>query len=111
MVKSLSRRRWSALASVLVLMLAIRSVPALAAPAETQAPSSPTAPKAIDINQATEEELTVIPGIGTAMAKRIVDFRQQNGPFRQVEDLMKVKGIGEKSLEKLRAYVKVGKGT
>lgn len=93
-------------------MVAIHAAPVLASAAPgAQQPASPAAAKTIDINQAGEEELTVIPGIGPAMAKRIVDFRQQNGPFRQVEDLMKVKGIGEKSLEKLRPYVKIGKGS
>jgi competence protein ComEA len=61
----------------------------------------------IDINKADEQQLAEIPGIGEAMAKRIIDFRQANGPFQRVEDLLKVKGIGEKSLEKLRPHVKI----
>lgn len=72
-------------------------------------PAGASASKAIDINQATEEELTAIPGIGEATAKRIVEFRQQNGPFGRVEDLLKIKGIGEKSLEKMRPHIKVSK--
>ena len=63
----------------------------------------------IDLNRATAQDLTQLPGVGEAIAKRIVDFREQHGPFRRVEDLMKVKGIGEKSLEKIRPYVRVGK--
>ena len=61
----------------------------------------------IDLNKATAKELTAIPGIGEAIAQRIVDFRDKEGPFRRVEDLMKVKGIGEKSFQKIRPYVKV----
>ena len=47
--------------------------------------------------------------IGKAMAGRIVAFRDEHGPFKRVEDLMKIKGIGEKSFEKIRPYVKVSK--
>ena len=50
-----------------------------------------------------------IPGIGEVTAQRIVEFREKHGPFGRVEDLLKVKGIGEKSFEKLRPYVKVAK--
>ena len=67
--------------------------------------STPAAP--IDLNQASAQQLTRLPGIGESLAKRIVDFREQNGPFKRVEDLMKVKGIGEKSFQKLRPHVKV----
>jgi competence protein ComEA len=63
----------------------------------------------VDLNRASAQELIGLPGIGEVMAKRIIDFREQNGPFERVEDLMKVKGIGEKSFAKLRPYVRVGK--
>jgi competence protein ComEA len=46
--------------------------------------------------------------VGKTLAQRIVDFRKEHGPFKRVEDLLKVKGIGQKSLEKIRPYVKVG---
>ena len=82
------------------LVLASLAVPALAATANTQATQ-------VDINKASVEQLVTIPGVGEATARRIVAFREEHGPFRRVEDLMKVKGIGEKSLEKLRPYVKV----
>jgi len=62
----------------------------------------------VDINRADAEELTAIPGVGKTLAQRIVDFRDEHGPFKRVEDLLKVKGIGEKSLEKLRPHVTVG---
>ena len=63
----------------------------------------------VNINSAAAEQLTAIPGIGEAMARRIVEWREEHGPFRRIEDLMKVKGIGEKSLEKMRPHVTVGK--
>ena len=64
-------------------------------------------PDPIDLNEATAEQLQQLPGIGPALAQRIVDFRQQHGPFQRVEDLLKVRGIGEKSFEKLRRLVTV----
>jgi len=63
----------------------------------------------VDLNSAGVEELISLPGVGESIAKRIVEFRKEHGPFRRVEDLMKVKGIGEKSLEKIRPHVSVGK--
>ena len=61
----------------------------------------------VDVNAASEEELELIPGIGPAMAQRIIDWREQNGPFERIEDLLNVRGIGVKTLEKLRPYVVV----
>ena len=63
----------------------------------------------VDVNTATETDLTTVPGIGTSLAKRIIEFREQNGPFAKVDDLLKVRGIGEKSIEKLRPYLTVSK--
>ena len=61
----------------------------------------------VDVNTASIDKLIEVPGIGPATAKRIVEFRQKNGPFKRVDDLLKIRGIGEKSLEKLRPYLKV----
>ncbi len=49
-------------------------------------------------------------GIGQAIAQRIVEFREKNGPYKAVDDLLKVQGIGERSLAKIRDRVSVGKG-
>lgn len=57
---------------------------------------------AVNLNTATEAELDTLPGIGPATAKAIVEYRTANGPFKSVEDLKKVKGIGDKKLERLR---------
>jgi len=62
----------------------------------------------VDINKASVEQLTELPGVGTTLAARIVEYREQQGPFSSAEELMNVKGIGEKSFEKLRPQVTVG---
>ena len=62
----------------------------------------------VDINRSSEEELTVIPGIGSKMARRIIDYRHANGPFQSTEDLIRVKGIGEKTLGKMKEWVVTG---
>lgn len=58
-----------------------------------------------DINRATEAEWDELPGIGPAKAKAIVADRERNGPFRSVDDLARVKGIGPKLLERLREAI------
>lgn len=59
----------------------------------------------IDINKADIGELQKIPGVGPVFSKRILDFREKNGKFFSVEDLLKVKGIGKKTLEKMRPFL------
>jgi competence protein ComEA len=59
----------------------------------------------ININTADEAALTSLKGIGKTKAKAIIDYRQQNGPFKTVDDLTKVKGIGDKTLAALRAQL------
>jgi competence protein ComEA len=64
-------------------------------------------PQKIDINQAELWLLEALPGIGEVLAQRIVDYRSENGPFRRVEDLLKVSGIGEATFEKIKDYITV----
>lgn len=63
---------------------------------------------AVDINAANEAQLESLPGIGPGKAKAIVVERQANGPFKSVDDLRRVKGIGDKTIAELRAQASVG---
>ena len=65
----------------------------------------------VDLNTAGIEDLATLPGIGEGLAKRIVDYRTEHGPFEGPEGLMEVSGIGEKKLEELRDYITVSNGT
>jgi competence ComEA-like helix-hairpin-helix protein len=75
---------------------------ALATFAQKQPPAKP-----LDLNTATVEQLTQLPGVGPVTAKAIVDFRTKSGPFRRVEDLLAIRGITERRLKELRPYVTV----
>lgn len=83
----------------------------LAAPAvglaQPSVPADQTEQETIDPNTADEQGLQRVPGIGPAMAQRIIEFRQEHGPFERLEDLLDVRGIGEKTLDKLRPYLKI----
>lgn len=61
----------------------------------------------VNVNRATEEELQTLPGIGPAKAAAIIRDREENGPFKTVDDLTRVSGIGEKTLENMRENVTV----
>jgi comEA protein len=72
-----------------------------------QAPKPKPAPAVVNINTATSAELETLPGVGPALATRIIEYRQKNGPFKKIEDLMGVRGIGEKSFLKLKPLVTI----
>lgn len=59
----------------------------------------------VNINNASSEQLQLLPRVGPSLAQRIIDFREANGPFRAVEEIVAVKGIGENSFEKLEPYI------
>ena len=61
----------------------------------------------VNINTAFAADLMMLPGIGEVTAERIIDFREKNNGFIKPEDLLKVKGIGEKKYEKLKPYITV----
>lgn len=61
----------------------------------------------IPINTAQTDELDVLPGIGPALAGRIVAYRKEHGPFKTVEDIKKVKGIGNKLFEKMLPFIEL----
>jgi len=59
----------------------------------------------VNINTANAEQLQLLPRVGPALAGRIIDFREANGSYRTVDEIVAVKGIGEKSFEKLEPYI------
>lgn len=84
------------------------ALPATAAPILHAAESKPQA-ALVDINTAGVEELMTVPGIGQVIAQRIVEYRDKNGPYASVDDLLKIQGIGEKSLARIRERLTAGK--
>ena len=78
------------------------------APAEEPVLEEVLVEKSIDINQASLEELDRLPGIGPALGQRIIDYREQNNGFYDIEEIMEVSGIGEKTFQKLEPYIYVG---
>jgi competence ComEA-like helix-hairpin-helix protein len=65
--------------------------------------------KPININTANSEELQQVPGIGPATAEKILQMRKSYGAFKSVDDLLSIKGLGKKRLEKMREYLTVSK--
>ena len=92
-----------ALPAMIALFVLAAPLPALGAAAEEKVTR-------VNLNTASVEELVTLPGIGPSYAKRIVDYREKNGGFKRVEDLLNVQGIGEKTLEKIRDRVTVTSG-
>ena len=64
-------------------------------------------PQKIDINRAEPWLLEALPGIGEVLAQRIVDYRSENGPFRRIEDLLQVSGVGEATLDNIKDFIAV----
>lgn len=96
----------------LVAVLSLMSTQPLAAAAGQRAVGAAAAAKpaitgVININTASAAELDALPGIGVKTAERIVAYRQKNGPFKKVEELMNVRGVGEKNFLKLKGQLTV----
>ena len=118
---SLPARRWLAavarvastarvVALVGLSLLAVSAVGAASARAQSGAPSAPTSRPdpiegVVNVNSATVDQLRLLPGVGPARAKSIVAYRDQNGPFEQVRDLLAVSGIGERALARMQKFI------
>ena len=96
------------LGSSLAALAALLCFAGASAAGQADAKKSPKPELRVDINSAEVAELTKLPGIGEQVAKRIVEYRKQNGPFAKAEELMNVRGIGEKSFLKLQPYLTLG---
>lgn len=87
------------------------SLPAVtpgSASAAADAPAPPAAARQLDLNVASVQELDGLPGIGPALAERIVAHRERNGPFRALEELARISGISPRMVEELRPLARVG---
>jgi competence protein ComEA len=86
--------------------LAVALAAALTAlPASAAGKAAPTAK--VNLNTATVEQLATLPGVGPKLAARILEYRQKSGPFRSPQELMNVKGVGEKNFGKIEAWISV----
>ncbi len=86
----------------LLLLIAFGNVPAIAG---NSAVSTKLKTERVDLNRASVAQLSALPGIGEQKARAIIDYRSKNGHFSTVEDLLQVKGVGEKLLEKIKHHV------
>jgi comEA protein len=87
------------------------ALPAAAAQSKSTTRSTAAKPAStaiVNLNTATAADLEGLPGIGAKTAARIVEYRQKNGPFKKVEELMNVRGVGEKNFLKLKPQITVG---
>ena len=93
-----------------VVIIALMSTSVMAAEAQPAAAPAPSG--VVNINTADAAQLAFLPRVGVKAAQRILDYRKEHGSFKKTTDLMQVKGFGEKSYERLAAYVTVdGKTT
>ena len=61
----------------------------------------------VNINEAKQEDFEQLPGIGPSIAKKIIEYREQNGKFTSIDELQEVKGIGEAKFENIKEYVTI----
>lgn len=92
------------ISTLLVLALAVTASAVLAAEAKEKEAKSDSR-GVVNVNQASESQLALLPRIGPALAARIVEFRETNGEFKSPEDLILVRGIGEKTFQLMEPFV------
>jgi competence protein ComEA len=93
-------RRMIATSLAVAMAVVLAAGPALAA-------GKPAPTEKVNLNTATVEQLTALPGVGPTLAARIVEHREKAGQFSSPEELMNVKGIGEKNFQKIEQYLTV----
>ena len=94
------------LATIVALVLVTATDAASAQKAAGKAAAA--VPSVVNLNTATVTQIATLPGIGEKAAQRIIEYREKNGGFKKIEELMNVKGIGEKSFLKLKPLITVG---
>jgi competence protein ComEA len=82
-----------------------------ATPAKGADAGGPAATGTINLNSASAEQIALLPRVGLKLAQRVVEYRKTNGPFKKIEDLMEVKGVGEKLFVVLRPHLTVAGNT
>ncbi|MDD5217031.1 MAG: ComEA family DNA-binding protein [Candidatus Omnitrophica bacterium] len=105
----LRHRLWGIVLAVSFLMtgMSLAFVERLDAAPNVSAEVQSTALSVVNINKAGSEELQTIRGVGPRIAERIIQYRDQNGPFKNPEDLAKVRGVGSAKLQKIKDQIKV----
>jgi competence protein ComEA len=84
------------------------AAPSSASPLQEKSQDAKAAPaQAVNLNTAPAEQLERLPGVGPSTAARIIEYRQKNGGFKKIEELMNVRGIGEKAFLKIKSQVTV----
>ena len=97
---------------IVLAVILIATISSTAMAADAQPVPVPTATGIVNINTADTAQLALLPRVGVKAAQRIADYRKEHGNFRKTTDLMQVKGFGEKSFERLAAWVTIdGKTT
>jgi len=97
--------------SIVALASSLAALPSTAAAAQTKASprvaAKPATSAIVNLNTASAVDLEALPGIGAKTAARILEYRQKNGPFKKIEELMNVRGVGEKNFLKLKPQITV----
>jgi competence protein ComEA len=93
--------------SIVVLSCLLYALPAAAQSKSTPTTAKPASTLVVNLNTASATDLEGLPGIGAKTAARILEYRQKNGPFKKIEDLMNVRGVGEKNFLKLKPQLTI----
>jgi competence protein ComEA len=91
---------------IVLILFASLSIAACSARVEYERPATESAPNSLNINTASIDELERLPHIGRKTAEAIVEFRNENGPFRRVEHLLLIRGVSEKRFTELRPLLR-----